>query len=119
MVLFPLMQRQDYAVALAILNGFVAAWVLGPQNAALQIITPNRMRGQITALFLFAFNVVGFGLGPSFVAVLTDHVFGSEVRIGWSLATAAAILGPAGMAMIALSLKPYGARVAASRLIDA
>jgi hypothetical protein len=31
-------------------------------NAALQIITPNQMRGQITALFLFVFNIIGFGI---------------------------------------------------------
>jgi len=47
-------------------------WVLrhvvlpGPQNAALQIITPNQMRGQGDGtLFLFVFNVIGFGAGPT------------------------------------------------------
>ena len=51
------------ALAVMAVNNFVAMLVPAPQNAALQIITPNEMRGQVTALFLFIFifNVVGFG----------------------------------------------------------
>jgi hypothetical protein len=51
-------------------------------NAALQIITPNQMRSQITALFLFVFSIIGFGLGPTVVALFTDYVFHAESQIG-------------------------------------
>lgn len=114
-ILFPLMPSAELAVAVGALNFFCAAWVLGPQNAAIQVITPNRMRGQVTALFLFAFNIIGFGLGPLVVPLLTDFVFRDEALIGYSLATAAAVLGPLAMIVIWMSLKPYGERLAAAR----
>jgi MFS family permease len=111
-VAFPLMPTDTAAVALAALSGFIAAWVLGPQNAALQIITPNQMRGQISAVWLFIFNVIGFGCGPFVVSFFTDFVFKDEARVGWSLATVAAIIGPLATYVLWRSLKPYGAAVA-------
>ena len=51
---------------------------VGPANAAVQMITPNQMRGQIRAAYQFVFNVVGFGAGPFLVALFTDYVFGYD-----------------------------------------
>ena len=114
-ILLPLMPNAELAVALSAVNGFFAAWVLGPQNAAIQIVTPNEMRGQITALALFIFNVVGFGMGPTVVALFTDYVFGSEDQLRYSLATVAAVLGPLAALSIWYGLKAYGQRVARVR----
>ncbi|MGZ6022194.1 MAG: spinster family MFS transporter [Rhizomicrobium sp.] len=114
-VLLPLMPRPEYAVAISALNGFIAAWVLGPQNAAIQTVTPNEMRGQITALFLFIFNVVGFGLGPMIVALFTDYVFGSEADLRYSLSLVAAVLGPLAALSIWSGLKAYGRSVARAK----
>jgi len=77
------------------------------QNAALQIVTPNRMRGQVTALYLFTYNVIGFGLGPPVAAFLTDHVFHRESALRYSLLTIAAILSPLALAMVWLGVRPY------------
>ena len=114
-ILLPLMPSAELAIALSAVNGFFAAWVLGPQNAAIQIVTPNEMRGQITALALFIFNVVGFGMGPTVVALFTDYVFGAEDQLRYSLATVAAVLGPLAALSIWYGLKAYGQRVARAR----
>jgi hypothetical protein len=74
-ILFPLMPNAASAIVVSACGLFCLSWLMGPMNAALQIITPNQMRGQITALFLFVFNIIGFGLGPTVVALLTDFVF--------------------------------------------
>lgn len=58
---------------------------------AIQMLTPNRQRAQVTALFLLVVGVLGAGAGPTCVALLTDHVFRSEAALGSSLATTAAI----------------------------
>jgi hypothetical protein len=94
---------------------FVAMLSPGPQNAALQIITPNQMRGQITALYLFIFNAVGFGAGATVVAFVTDHVFGNESKVGYSMATVGAVLGPIAALLIWAGLKPYAASVLRAR----
>jgi MFS family permease len=114
-ILFPFMPNAYLAVAVSTFGLFCLSWTAAPLNAALQIITPNQMRGQITALFLFVFNVIGFGLGPTIVALFTDYVFHAESQIGLSLAVTALILGPLGTLVIWLGMKPYGRSVAAAR----
>jgi MFS family permease len=114
-ILFPLMPSANLAIVIGAFNTFVSCWVLGPQNAAIQVITPNQMRGQVTALFLFIFNVVGFALGPVVVASITTFVFHSQAEIGYSLATAAAFFGPAALIVLIWGLKHYGEAFALSR----
>jgi sugar phosphate permease len=111
-VAYPLMPSPDLALALFALNTFAAATGIGPGNAALQIVTPNEMRGQVRALFQFVFNIVGFGLGPTFVALFTDYVFGAETSLRYALATSAAIFGPIAIGLTWYGLKPYGRSVA-------
>ena len=110
-VLMPLMPTAELAIAVNAVAGFMAAMLLGPQNAALQIVTPNEMRGQITALLLFTINVLGYGVGPSFVAALTDYVFGSEAMLRYAMSTSAIILGPLAIITIWSGLKPYARKV--------
>jgi MFS family permease len=117
-VLFPLMPTEELAVCFGSLVIFIAGWVLGPQNAALQVITPNQMRGQVTALFLFVFNVIGFGLGPTFIALITDYIYGGPQYLSYSMSTAAAVLGPTAVLVIWLGLKHYGASVARAKQWD-
>jgi MFS family permease len=114
-IIFPLMPDPYLALAVMAVNNFVAMLVPAPQNAALQIITPNQMRGQVTALFLFIFNVVGFGLGPTFVAVFTDFVFGDESQLRYAMVAASAVIGPLAAFVIWRGMKPYGASVARAR----
>ncbi len=110
-VLFPLMPTPQLAIAVLSVQFFFSMFLPGPLNAALQIITPNQMRGQVTALFLFVFNVVGFGIGPTFVAVLTDYVFRSEALLRYSLMLSGAIMGPLAALLWWSGLKAYGAGV--------
>ena len=114
-ILFPLMPDPRYALALYGLNYFIAMFGVGPGNAALQIITPNEMRGQVRALYQFVFNIIGYALGPLFVALFTDYVFGAEESLRYSMSTAAVIMGPIAIAITWYGLKPYGLSVARSR----
>ena len=114
-VLFPLMPTATLTLALIALNTFIGSLGPGPQNAALQVITPNQMRGQVTALFLAVFNLIGFGLGPTFVALLTDQLFGADRFLPYSLALTAGILGPIAAVVIWRGLKPYGESVVRAR----
>jgi MFS family permease len=94
---------------------FVAMWVPGPFNAALQVVTPNEMRSQITALFLFVFNIIGFGLGPSAVPWVTELVFHDPAKLGYGLAVTAAVLMPLAALSIWSGVKAYGLAMARAR----
>ena len=82
------------------------------QNAALQIIVPNQMRGQVTALYLFLFSVVGSGLSPTVLALFTDYVFQAEDQIRYAILMSAAIFSPLALFIMWLGLKPYAREVA-------
>ncbi len=50
---------------------------------------PIRCVVRLQTLYLFIFNIIGFGLGPTVVALFTDYDFGAESQIGYSLSSAA------------------------------
>jgi MFS family permease len=52
---------------------------------AVQFITPNRQRATMAAGFVLTLNLVGLGLGPTLVALVTDYAFGTGARLGDSL----------------------------------
>lgn len=110
-ILYPLMPDPSAALVLYSLNIFFLSVGIGPGNAALQIVTPNQMRGQIRALFQLVFNFVGFAVGPLFVALFTDHVFHGATGIRYSLSTAAAVTSPVAVGLTWWGMKPYARSV--------
>jgi len=115
LALFPLMPTAPLAIAVSACGTFFAFWTMAPMNAALQIVTPNQMRGQVTALFLFVYNVIGSGLGPTFVALFTDFLFHSEKLLGHSIFVATLSLGSLTALIMWLGVKPYGRAIAQIR----
>ena len=114
-ILFPLMPDPYVAVGIYAVNSFLVSLSPGPQNAALQTVTPNQMRAQATAMFLFIFNLVGFSLGPLTIALFTDYVFGSEDMLRYSLSINYAILSPFACFVFWYVLKPYRLSVQRAR----
>lgn len=114
-MLFALMPTPQLAIAMSALNIATISIGTGPQNAALQVIVPNEMRGQVTALFLLCFSLIGFSLAPYLVAVLTQYVFGDESMLRYSLASMHIVLGPIAAIIFWYGLKPYGKAFAAAR----
>lgn len=82
----------------------------GAAPAALVDLAPPRMRGQLTALFFFAINVIGFTLGPVAVGQFTDRVYGVN-GVGYSILTVAAIFLPLAALLLAIGSRVYGAAV--------
>lgn len=80
---------------------------LGPALAALQIITPNQMRGQVGALLVFMSNILGLAFGGSLVAFFTDYVFGSDQDLNKSIAVISFIFYPLAAIIIYSGLKAY------------
>lgn len=86
-------------VALA-LYVFVASAFPGLGPSAVQQVTPNELRGQMSALMLMSTNLLGIALGPLSVAALTTLVFRSDAALGPSLAITIALF--AGLAAVSL-----------------
>jgi MFS family permease len=112
---YPLMPTPGLALAMLAGSLFCGSVGVGPANTALQVITPGRMRGTVSALHIAVFNVVGYGLGPLLVALLTDRLFGDEAMLATSMALAAALLAPLGLWASWAALRPYAAAAAEAR----
>jgi MFS family permease len=74
--------------------------------AALQLATVPERRGIASASFLLVYNLVGFGLGPAMVALVSTMVFGKDGDLGPALALAFMVIPPLIMLLMALGLRP-------------
>ncbi len=92
----PLVEDARLALGLLVPTTFLLSAPVGLSAAAIQLITPNRMRAQVTALYLLVVAFVGTGFGPMAVALTTDFVFADDQRLGQSLAAVTAVLTPIG-----------------------
>lgn len=59
---------------------------LGAAPTALQLITPNRYRAQVSAIYLLILNLLATGAAPWLTAVATDYLFRDPIAVGQSLA---------------------------------
>jgi MFS family permease len=56
---------------------------LGPTT--IQDIVPDWLRGQASALYFFVLNLLGLGVGPTAIALVTDRIFGDDAALRYSL----------------------------------
>ncbi|WP_157223686.1 MFS transporter [Caulobacter sp. AP07] len=56
-------------------------------------VTPSHLMGKQTALYLLAQNLIGQGMGPMVVALLSDRFFEGGHALGYGLATMAVVVG--------------------------
>jgi MFS family permease len=111
MIFGPLMPGPWLALALGGIGTGLMLLSAPSLNAAMQIVTPNEMRGQMTALYLFTMSAIGGGLGPTYMAFLTEHVWGDPMLLRYALATSAAILFPLSAVTYWAGIKPYRKRI--------
>jgi MFS family permease len=113
----PLMPNETLAVIGLGVTTFLLAFPQGLPAAALQVIAPNRLRAQITALYFLVGNLIALGIGPTMVALITDYFYGDPGMLPYSMALVCAIVIPLGVLAVWLSLRPYRASVERSKNI--
>lgn len=64
---------------------YFSAFQGGLAGTVVQLMTPNQMRGQATAVYLLVTSLMGMGLGPTLLAAVTDFVFASDAALSRSL----------------------------------
>ena len=113
LLLMPLMPNAWLALALSAVNMMVLGATGACTNSILQIISPNRMRGQVTAIFFLFYNLVGQGLSPWLIGLFTDLVLKDEGNLRYSLLAVQVLFMPAALFVMWLGMKPYAREVAA------
>jgi MFS family permease len=114
-VVMPLLDDAMWAIALIIPITFFMAMPPGLSNAALQAISPNRMRGQMIAVYLICVSFLSYLFAPLIIGVMNDYVFGREDAIDLSLSSLAAVNYVIAAICLFLSLKPLEQAIEAVR----
>ncbi len=95
------------ALGLIALKQFIVTLPMATMAAALQLVTPNQFRGQISALYSFVGQVLAAASGPVIVALLTDHLFQDESKLGTSILLMIITLVPAAALLLWLGIRPF------------
>jgi MFS family permease len=74
-----------WTLVLLAIGMFLLSFPMGTSVAALQLIFPNQVRGQVAAVFLFFLNLGGLTMGPYIPGWLNDDIFHNEHMLGTSL----------------------------------
>jgi MFS family permease len=86
---------------------FAASMAFGAAAAGLQALTPNRMRAQASAAYLFALNLLAVGMGPTAAAMLTDYWFHDDLRVGEAVSVVICIAAPLAALALIMARKPF------------
>ena len=114
----PLMPTGELALLCAAAAGVCGLASAVPQNAAIQRITPNAMRGRVTAIYLFMFIAFG-AIGGQLIGSVTQRVFQNDAYLWKSIVLTAAILLPLAAFTISRGIRPYGREVARIEQLEA
>lgn len=106
-VAFPLMGDALWACVLLAPAVFFLSMPFGVAPAAIQEIMPNSMRGQASAIYLFVITLIGLGLGPTAVALVTDFVFADDNALRYSLLIVTALAVCSSIVLLWKGLHPY------------
>jgi MFS family permease len=114
-VIMPLVSSDWLAIAIIIPITFFMAMPPGLSNAALQAISPNRLRGQMIAVYLICVSFLSYLFAPLIIGLMNDYVFGREDAIGLSLASLAFVNYSIAAVCLYLCLDPLKDAVARVR----
>jgi MFS family permease len=78
----------------------------------IQMATPNRMRAQVSAVVLFAMNLIGLGFGATAVALVTDYLFADDRAVGHSMVLVGFVAVLVSTLAFSQSIRPFLDRVA-------
>lgn len=119
-ILLPLFVGMALAPRVELALGLMVAGMLlgtihgGVAGAALQMLAPGHLRARLVALYFLVANLIGLGLGPTSIALATDHVFGSDSALRYAIALVTALALPLSAVILSLGLRPFAAAVEAA-----
>jgi MFS family permease len=103
----PFASSGELAMATIAVMSFLFGLAQGLPAAALQAIAPNRVRARVIALYLLIGNIIAFTIGPTGVALISDHWLGDPARIGEAVAILAGVVTPVGLLALAWARRTF------------
>jgi MFS family permease len=82
-----------------------------PQNAAIQRVAPNSMRGQVTAFYLFMFTFFG-AMGSFVIGLVAQYIVVDPQKLREALLLTTGVLLPLACFLMFRAMKPYREEIA-------
>ena len=102
-----LVTNADLAIALYCPMVFLGSLAIACAPTAIQLVTPNQLRAQVSAIYMFALNIISSIIGPTGVGFITDYVFKDEMAVGASMALVVGIFVPLAALMLWMGRAPF------------
>jgi MFS family permease len=118
-LMMPLMPNGWLALMFTGISGVILGATGGSTNSILQIISPNRMRGQITAIFFVFYSLIGNGLSPWLIGFANDVILHDESKLRYAILGAGLLFQPASLFVLWLGRKAYAREVEAIEAAEA
>jgi len=106
MIAAPLMPTAELAMGLMAVSVMFGLAGAPAQNAAVQRVAPQSMRGQVTAFYLFMFTFFG-AMGSFVIGAVSQYVVGDEHQIWKAIFITALVLLPLATISMWRACKPY------------
>lgn len=113
-IAYPLVEDMTMVIVFLVVFVFFASAPIGTAPASIVDMTPGPMRGQATALYTGILNIIGFGVGPLLVALLTDNLFADPQLLKYSMVIVLIISAIIAIAGLYVTLAAYRTTAAAS-----
>lgn len=107
LIVSPLLGDPVWVISTHALAVFIGTLGFGPGVAAFQVVTPGKMRAQVSSLSQFSTNVIAFALAPLIVALFTDYLFRDPAALKYSMSLCSALMGVIALIITVQGLKPY------------
>jgi len=108
LVLLPFQANVNIALIFVTLASFFVTLPLAGTSSAMVIVSPNRIRGVITGIYVVVTSVFGLVLGPFLVASSTDFIFQDPNAVAKSLALVSVLIGPVGIFFMLKGVDKFG-----------
>lgn len=106
-IAFPQMPTPQLALVLIGAMNFFAGFNFGGGLAALQEMTPNRMRALVSAMYMLTINLIGAALGPTAIALLTDYWFHDPQALPMAITIVCAIASPLSVVALWIGIRDF------------
>ena len=110
MAIFIYMPTAELAIFVNACGGICIGAITAAAILALLDITPASMRGQIVAFYYMTISIVGLGLGPTTVGILSTRVFG-EAQLHHAIAVVPVIYGLVPLIALPFIIRAYRQRL--------